>query len=263
MRRRCLVGLFWWRPLLRFRRAPLRVLRARQYFRPRVLGNRRDLMMWRMSACGIRGYAKGKGKKGKKGKQIVSEGSDGDDALGDVDNELIDDLQEKVDAIYNDVVNEISILRVGRANPEMLSNVKIRDIPLTDIASIFVKDARTLGIAPRDAQDVSNIDRQLRATDATGFVPKVENGVVFVSLPRATKELKTTLLKQLSSFSEKGKVNIRKARQDVLGKLKKLKKSLPKDVSFKLEKDLQSICDDITKKIDSTAKSKEKEIENQ
>lgn len=160
---------------------------------------------------------------------------------------------------------ELSRVRAGRANPALLDDIKVDSygalMPLKQVATVSVADARMLVIKPYDRNTIAAIEKAINNSQL-GLNPNNDGVVVRVPIPPLTEERRKQLVKQVKDAGEEAKIAIRQARRDANDLLKEAEKS--KDIS---EDDLkrgldiiQKLTDDESKVVDQTVEKKELEI---
>ena len=171
----------------------------------------------------------------------------------------------KMDKTIQSFKKEISSLRTGRANSSMLDIVKIdvygQLMPINQLATIAVPEARLITIQVWDKSNVSLIDSAIQKSEL-GVNPQIDGQIIRIRIPDLTEERRKELIKILKSMSEKSKISIRNIRREANEDLKKLLKSkdIGEDEEKTHEKKVQIITDDHIKLVDDKVSSKEKEI---
>ncbi len=170
-------------------------------------------------------------------------------------------MQKSVDAYSSD----LSTIRAGKANPEVLSRITFEyygaPTPLVTMATVSVSDARTLVITPYDKSTLKDMDRAIQMSDL-GIHPQNDGSVLRLVFPPLTEERRREMSKQISQKGEGAKVAIRNIRRDANDMVKKLKKDgeMTEDEAKASDKDIQDLTDKFIKMIDSITAAKEKEI---
>ena len=174
-------------------------------------------------------------------------------------------FEERMDKAIIALKTELSVIRVGRANPVVLDRISIdyygTPTPINQVAALSVAEARVLIIQPWDASTINLIEKAIQASDL-GINPSNDGRVIRLVFPQLTEERRKELVKDLRNTGESTKVAIRSARRDAIESFKKLKKSsdLTEDDVTDLEKDIQTATDKKIKEVDDIIKDKEKEI---
>jgi ribosome recycling factor len=160
---------------------------------------------------------------------------------------------------------ELARVRAGRANPAILDEVRIDSygsmVPLNQVATVTVADARLLVIKPWDRNSISAIEKGI-INSPLGLNPNSDGVVVRVPIPPLTEERRKDLVKQVHGSGEDAKIAIRHGRRDANDLLKQAEKD--KDISEDdlkkgLEK-VQKLTDGYVKQVDEIMKAKESEI---
>jgi|TARA_B100001964_G_scaffold29245_1_gene29803 ribosome recycling factor len=173
--------------------------------------------------------------------------------------------KQKMDKTFEVFAKDLSSLRTGRANANMLDVIKVdvygQKIPISQLGTITVPDPRTLNIQVWDQNNVALIDSSIRKSEM-GLNPQIDGRLIRIPIPNLNEERRNELKKLVKSLTEKSKIsvrNIRREANDVL-KLMLKEKKISEDESDKFEKEIQKITDQEIKKIDEKESQKEKEI---
>ena len=162
---------------------------------------------------------------------------------------------------------DLSTIRTGRANPAMLDLVLIeaygKKMPINQLATITVPEARTISIQVWDKANVTLIDSAIKKSNL-GVNPQIEGQIIRIHIPQLTEERRVELVKGLKSLGEKAKVSIRNIRRESNDNIKKLlkEKKISEDENKNFEKEIQKHTDSNIEKIDKILADKEKEILN-
>ena len=160
---------------------------------------------------------------------------------------------------------DISTLRTGRANANMLDNIRPdvygQQMPINQLATVSVPEARLISIQVWDKANVTVIDSAIKKSDL-GVNPQIDGQTVRIRIPDLTEERRKELIKVLKGMGEKSKVSIRNIRRDANEDVKKLlkDKKIGEDENKSLEKNIQKITDENILLIDKVIEEKEKEI---
>ena len=171
----------------------------------------------------------------------------------------------KMEKTITSFKKDIGTLRTGRANASMLDTIKVdvygQQMPINQIATINVPEARMISIQVWDQANTILIDKAIKESDL-GVNPQVDGQTVRIRIPDLTEERRKELIKVLKGMGEKSKVSIRNIRREGHEELKKLLngKKLSEDESKLLEKNIQKFTDDNIANIDKILTEKEKEI---
>ena len=160
--------------------------------------------------------------------------------------------------------DQLARIRAGRANVAILGGVRVDSygakVPLNQVATVSVPDARTIAIRPWDKKAIRSIEKAIMDSDV-GITPENNGEIIRLSIPQPTEERRRELTKQCNKIGEKTKVEIRNVRGDIKDRLKKaVKDGLSEDNEKDAELELQKIHDKYIKKVDELLAAKNKEI---
>jgi len=172
---------------------------------------------------------------------------------------------QKMSKTFEVFTKEISSLRTGRANANMLDIVKVdvygQKMPINQLGSITTPEPRMINIQVWDLNNVPLIDSSIRKSEL-GLNPQIDGQLIRLPIPDLSEERRTEMKKLIKSMGEKCKISVRNIRREANDELKKLLKSkeISEDDEKKSEKKIQTITDEQIKKIDEKVISKETEI---
>ena len=156
---------------------------------------------------------------------------------------------------------EFGRVRSGRASPGLVDKVAVEaygsEMPMDQVATISVPEARTIVIQPFDKGNLSNIERAIHKANL-GVTPNNDGHIVRLNLPALTEERRREYVKGVKAKAEEAKISIRQARRDALEELKKA--DFPEDHQKRIEDEVQKMTDKFSDKIDNATKAKEKEL---
>ena len=133
-------------------------------------------------------------------------------------------------------------------------------VPISDVASVSVPDARTIAITPWEKPMFKEIEKAIINAEL-GITPENNGEVIRLAIPPLTEDRRKALVKQSKAEAEQAKVSVRNARRDAIDGLKKaIKQGMPEDVEKDAEVSVQKLHDKYLKQIDDIFAAKEKEI---
>ena len=166
---------------------------------------------------------------------------------------------------YEVFQQELSSLRTGRANANMLDIVKVdvygQKMPINQLGSITAPEPRSINIQVWDLNNVSLIDSAIKKSEL-GLNPQIDGQLIRLPVPDLSEERRSEMKKIIKSMGEKCKISIRNVRRDANDELKKIlkDKNISEDDVKKKEKIIQDYTDNQIKIIEERVGSKEKEI---
>ncbi len=178
---------------------------------------------------------------------------------------IIKDAKSRMDKTIEALKAEFITLRTSRATPLLVENIKVEyygsQIPLKQVASITVPEARMILIQPWDPAVLPAIEKALLKSEL-GITPNNDGKVIRLVLPPLTEERRQELVKLLRRLAEESKIALRNVRRDANEEIKKLEKDseISEDERYKTQDKIQKITDEHTEKIEHILQLKEKEI---
>ena len=171
----------------------------------------------------------------------------------------------KMTKTYDVFQQELSSLRTGRANANMLDIIKVdvygQKMPINQLGSITTPEPRSINIQVWDTNNVSLIDSAIKKSEL-GLNPQIDGQLIRLPVPNLSEERRVEMKKMIKSMGEKCKISIRNIRREANDELKNLlkKKDIAEDEEKKLEKNIQIFTDKHINTIDEKVTSKEKDI---
>ncbi len=160
---------------------------------------------------------------------------------------------------------DISTLRTGRANTNMLNTIKVdvygQLMPIEQLATISVPEARLISLQVWDKSNTNLIESAIQKSEL-GINPQIDGQIIRLRIPDLTEERRKDLIKILKNMGEKSKVSIRNIRREANEELKKKLKdnAISEDQNKNFEKNIQKLTDTNIENIEKILSEKEKEI---
>ena len=179
-----------------------------------------------------------------------------------LDTKVYEEKMKKTIASYQD---NLSTIRAGRANPDVLKKITVdyygAPSSISSIAEVKVTDARTITITAWDKSIMKGIEKAILTSDL-GINPQNDGSCIRLSFPPMTEDRRRELSKQISKLGEEAKVALRNIRRDANDKVKADKKNsiMTEDEAKASDKLVQDLTDKYIKEIDNVTATKTKEI---
>src|SRR5215468_4650324 len=178
---------------------------------------------------------------------------------------VIKDLETRMQAAVDLLAREFGGVRTGRANTALLDAVRVEAYgtvqPIAQMASLSVPDPRTLVIQPWDTSQIAAIEKAILKSDL-GLTPSSDGKVLRLVMPTLTEERRKQLAKTVGKFAEDARVAIRNVRRDANDRMKALAKDkkVAQDEERRAHEQIQKATDRFIARVDELAKKKEQEI---
>lgn len=173
--------------------------------------------------------------------------------------------KEGMDKALDHLRKAISKVRAGRANPAMLDEIRVENygtmMPLNQVATVSIGDARLLVVKPWDRNMVAPIERAINAANL-GINPQNDGVVIRLAIPPLTGDRRKALVKQVKDLGEEAKVAIRQSRREGNEYLKEAEKGreITEDQLKKALERVQEMHDKFIKQVEEVLAKKEAEI---
>jgi ribosome recycling factor len=181
------------------------------------------------------------------------------------ENEILDDAELKMDAAVDHVRGEFGKIRTGRANPQLITDLKVdyygAPTPLQQLAGVSVPEPRMLVVSPYDRSAMRDIERAISTSDL-GLTPNNDGQVIRVVFPELTEERRKQFVRLARERAEEGRVAIRNVRRSARTAVGKLADSgdIPDDEAQRAEVRLQELTDRYVAQVDQVLANKEREL---
>ena len=178
---------------------------------------------------------------------------------------LFSAAEESMKKTIEKVKADLAAVRTGRASTAVIEGIKVESygslMPINQIASISVPDAKTIEIKPWDSSQLGAIEKAIQKADI-GMTPINDGKLIRISVPQLTEERRKEIVKVINKTAEDYRVAIRNERRNIVDGIKKAEKDklITEDDRKKSENEAQKVTDTYIKKIDECIALKEKEI---
>jgi len=177
---------------------------------------------------------------------------------------ILELAKDQMEISINRLEEVLSKIRAGKANPQMISNVKVDYYgtltPLSQMSNINTPDSQTISIQPFDKSIMEDIERSIIEANL-GFNPINNGELIMINVPALTEERRIEIVKQVKVEIENGKISVRNARQKANEETKKLsKEGISEDVIRDLEIEIQNLTNNYISIVDKYFEEKQKEL---
>lgn len=180
-------------------------------------------------------------------------------------NDIKNDAQIRMGKSIDSLKHDLTRIRTGRASTSLVDGIKVSyygaDMPLSQVASVALADARTIVITPWEKPMVAPIEKAIMASDL-GITPTTAGTVIRLNMPALTEERRRELARHVGHEGENAKIAIRNIRRDALQQVKDLlkEKLITEDEDRRVDDEIQKLTDRAVKDVDVVVKAKEEEL---
>jgi len=172
---------------------------------------------------------------------------------------------DKMDKAVEHVQTQFSTVRTGRAAPALVERLLVEyygsPVPLQQLATIQVPEARTLLVKPHERGALSPIEKAIRDSDL-GVSPNNDGVVIRLNFPPLTEDRRREYVKVVKNMAEDGRIAVRNIRRDARKHLEAAEKEgvISKDDLDRAEKELEKVTHVHVERIDKAFGRKEDEL---
>jgi ribosome recycling factor len=176
------------------------------------------------------------------------------------------DLDSNMQKVVDGFVRELAIVRTGRASPafveDLLADYHGSSVPLKQLASISIPEARVIMVQPWDRSSLQNIEKAILRSDLS-LNPSSDGNVIRVVIPPLSEERRKELARIVLKKTEERRVNLRNLRRATIDKLRQLerKREISQNELQSAVKRIQELTDSFIEKVNMIAENKQREIE--
>lgn len=180
---------------------------------------------------------------------------------------IISEVRQKMQKAQDILKDDFATVRTGKASPSLVENIVVsvyggtQALRVLELATIHVENNSTIVINPFDKSILAEIEKGI-ANANVGLNPIVDRDFLRINLPPLTEERRLELVKLIKQKTEQGKVMLRQVRHEGMEDAKKHAEDqgISEDEVTHVEKEIQKLTDDFTKKIETLSSEKEKEL---
>ena len=179
--------------------------------------------------------------------------------------DITKDAIHRMDQAVIHTRTEMSKVRTGRANTELVDSIKVSYYgsltPLNQLSTISIPEPRLITIHPFDKSVIDEIEKAIMESNL-GLTPNNNGEVIHVPIPPLSEERRVDLTKYIHQLAEEGRIAVRNVRRDAINHLRTLQKEdhISEDEMKRSESEMQNITDGHVKTLNELMESKEKEI---
>ena len=177
----------------------------------------------------------------------------------------IKEIEERMQKSVDNLKDEYSTIRAGRANPHILDRLRVdyygTPTPIQQVANVSVPEARMIQIQPWEASLIKEIEKAILTSDL-GLTPNNDGKTIRLAFPELTEDRSQELAKDIQKKGDNATAAIRNIRRDANDVIKKDNKAgdISDDEAKNSEDEIQKITDKYIGIIDSAIDDKTKEI---
>lgn len=179
--------------------------------------------------------------------------------------ETLLDAMEKMAKALEHVQSQFLSVRTGRATSSLVEKLPVEyygaTVPLVQLATFQVPDARSLVVKPHDRGSITAIEKAIQGSDL-GVTPSNDGVVIRINFPMLTEERRKEYVKVVKNMAEDGRVALRNVRRDARKALETAEKDgeISKDELERAEKELEKLTHNNGESVEKALARKEQEL---
>ena len=185
--------------------------------------------------------------------------------LGLVIDDTLLETMDKMDKAVEHTQSQFGTVRTGRATPSLVERIQIdyygAPVPIQQLASISVPEARQLLIKPHDRSTLEVIEKAIRESDL-GVNPSNDGVSIRLSFPQLTEQRRKEFVKIAKAMAEDGRIVLRNLRRDARKTMEAEERDgdVSEDDLLRAEKELEKVTHEHVEHIDAALGRKEQEL---
>ena len=178
---------------------------------------------------------------------------------------LFEETRQSMEKTLEVFSSELTSVRTSRAHAGLIEHLKVNyygsTLPMNQVATLSVQDARTLIVEPWDKAMLESLQKVVQSANL-GVGVASDGAKLRVSIPELTHERRIEVVKYVHKLGEDAKVALRNVRRHTLDRLKTLQrdKILSEDDLHRAQDELQKLTDRFIEQADVLLNRKEREI---
>ncbi len=179
--------------------------------------------------------------------------------------EILFDVEEKMEKAVAHLKGSLAGIRTGRANPGLVDSLKVEVYgsltPIKQVATVGAPEPTQIVIRPYDPGTLKDIERAIQAADL-GLNPQNDGRLIRLTVPQLSGEVRRKMVGRVKELAEEAKIAIRNIRRDGNKKADagEKAKELSEDDRDDVKKEIQDLTKDYESKATNAAKAREKEV---
>ncbi|HEX4591988.1 MAG TPA: ribosome recycling factor [Gemmataceae bacterium] len=182
--------------------------------------------------------------------------------------EVLFDMEERMEKAVTVYRDELRGLRTGRATPALLDSLRVEyygsPTPIRQLAQISTPDPQQLVVRPFDAGALKDIEKAIRSSNL-GLAPNNDGKIIRLQVPTMSGEQRQKMVALIKKRAEETKVSCRNVRRDANKHLEAGEKAgdMTEDDLAKGKERVQNLLKQYEDKIQDLADKKAKEVMEQ
>jgi ribosome recycling factor len=168
--------------------------------------------------------------------------------------EILFDVEERMEKAIDVLKHALAGIRTGRANPGLVDSLRVEvygsATPIKQVASVTAPEPTQIVVRPYDPGTLKDIEKAILAS-GLGFTPLNDGRVIRLNVPPLSTEVRRKMVSRVKELAEETKVAVRNIRRDgnKAADQEEKDKILSEDDRDQVKEQIQ----ELTKKFENTA----------
>jgi ribosome recycling factor len=179
--------------------------------------------------------------------------------------EILFDVEERMDKAISVLKHALAGIRTGRANPGLVDTLRVEaygsQVPIKQLASVGAPEPNQIVIRPYDPGTIKDIEKAIQSSDL-GFNPQSDGKVIRLNVPQLSTDVRRKMVARIKELSEEAKVAVRNVRRDgnKMADQSEKDKEVSEDDRDKIKDDIQELTKRYENQAGDLAKAREKDV---
>lgn len=181
------------------------------------------------------------------------------------EDDILLDVEERMEKAIGVLRHALAGIRTGRANPGLVDSLRVEvygsSVPMKQLASVGAPEPTQIVIRPYDPNTIKDIEKAIQASDL-GFNPQNDGRVIRLNVPPLSMEVRRKMVARVRELCEEAKVAIRNIRREgnKVADQSEKDKDLSEDQRDSVKEQIQEFTKTYENQANELAKVREKEV---
>ena len=179
--------------------------------------------------------------------------------------EILLDVEERMEKAINVLKHALAGIRTGRANPGLVDSLRVEaygsQVPMKQLASVGAPEPNQIVIRPYDPGTIKDIEKAIQVSDL-GFNPQSDGRIIRLNVPPLSTDVRRKMVARIKDLTEEAKVAVRNVRRDgnKMADQSEKDKDLSEDERDKVKEDIQELTKQYESQAADLARTREKDV---
>ncbi|MDR1922981.1 MAG: ribosome recycling factor [Planctomycetaceae bacterium] len=180
--------------------------------------------------------------------------------------EILLDVEERMEKAVAKLRHNLSGIRTGRANPGLVDSIRVEayggeSVQLKQLATVACPESNLVVIRPFDPETLKAIEKAIIASDL-GYTPNNDGRVIRLNIPPLSTEVRQKMVTQIWKLCEEAKIAIRNVRRDgnKTAEQSEKEKIFSEDTRDEVKEEIQKLTKRFEDEANELAKNREKDV---